>query len=306
MDKLERARDKCSGWAISYPFHTFDKMYPFTTENISGYIDKFDLKDKSLLTVGSSCDQVINASLKGCRDITLLDICPYTEDYYHLKTSAIEELDYDDFFKFLCHKGYYSIYIDNFNALNKKLFQKLRQTLKDKSSSSYELWSTILSEYKGSRVRHRMFMLDEDSMYAIKQYNPYLKSENDYLKSRETLQDTKVTFIEGDITKADIPKTYDNIWLSNLPAYLSASQIKLLFEKLKPYLNENGTMLFSYLYGINENTMYQPDWAEVYNLDKIRKTLGDEVELISFTGVKGIQFANKIDQDSALVYQKKK
>ena len=44
MDKLERARDKCSGWAISYPFHTFDKMYPFTTENISGYIDKFDLE----------------------------------------------------------------------------------------------------------------------------------------------------------------------------------------------------------------------------------------------------------------------
>ena len=43
MSKIERARNKCSGWAISYPFHTFDKMYPFTTENISGYIDNFDL-----------------------------------------------------------------------------------------------------------------------------------------------------------------------------------------------------------------------------------------------------------------------
>ena len=44
MSKIDRARNKCSGWAISYPFHTFDKMYPFTTENISGYIDKFNLE----------------------------------------------------------------------------------------------------------------------------------------------------------------------------------------------------------------------------------------------------------------------
>ena len=127
MDKLERARDKCSGWAISYPFHTFDKIYPFTTENISGYINQFDLENKSFLTVGSSCDQVINASLKGCKDITLLDICPYTQDYYYLKTTAIEELDYDDFLKFLCHKGYYGVLLDNFNALNKKSFSKLKK-----------------------------------------------------------------------------------------------------------------------------------------------------------------------------------
>ena len=306
MSKIERARNKCSGWAISYPFHTFDKMYPFTTENISGYIDNFDLEGKSLLTVGSSCDQIYNASLKGCKDITILDICPYTEDYFHLKTSALEELDYDDFFKFLCHRGYYSILFDNFNALNKKSFEKIKESLKSKSPESFEFWNTILSEYKGSRVRQRCFMLDEDSMYAIKQYNPYLHSEQAYLQARESIKDTKVQIIEGDITKANIPGTYDNIWLSNLPAYLSASQIKKIFERLKPHLNENGKMLFSYLYGITENTEYQPEWAEVYNLDKIRKTLDDELELISFTGVQGVKIENKCYQDSALVYQKKK
>ena len=120
------------------------------------------------------------------------------------------------------------------------------------------------------------------------------------------MKDTKVSIVAGDITKIDIPDTYDNIWLSNLPAYLSASQIKKLFERLKPHLNENGKMLFSYLYGITENTEYQPDWAEVYNLDKIRKTLDDELELISFTGVQGVKIENKCYQDSALVYQKKK
>ena len=38
-------------------------LYPFTTENINGYLPYFELKGKSLLTVGSSCDQAINACI---------------------------------------------------------------------------------------------------------------------------------------------------------------------------------------------------------------------------------------------------
>ena len=98
----------------------------------------------------------------------------------------------------------------------------------------------------------------------------------------------------------------DNQALNPADIAISASQIKKIFERLKPHLNENGKMLFSYLYGITENTEYQPEWAEVYNLDKIRKTLDDELELISFTGVQGVKIENKCYQDSALVYQKKK
>ncbi len=306
MDKLELARDKCQGWGISYPFNTFDKMYPFTTENISGYIDFFNLEGRSLLTVGSSSDQVFNASLKGCKDITLLDICPYIEDYFYLKESALEELDYDDFLRFLCYRGYNGLFFDNMKALGKKSFQQIKETLKDKSPESYHLWNTILSEYRGSRVRQRMFMLDEDSLYAITNCNPYLKNEKAYLETRKQMQDTKVQIIEGDIRKMDIPGTYDNIWLSNLPAYFSMSEIKALFEKVKPHLNKNGTMLFSYLYGITENTKYQPEWSEIYNLRKVRKAVSEDLDLVSFTGVRGIEEFNKKKQDSALIYQKRK
>ena len=55
------------------------KIYPFTTENISGYINNFNLIDKWLLIVGSYGDQVINAILHGCEDITLLDKNPYSK-----------------------------------------------------------------------------------------------------------------------------------------------------------------------------------------------------------------------------------
>lgn len=53
---------------------TFNRLYCFTTENINEYIDRFNLEGKSLLTVGSSSDQVLNAHFLGCNDITLIDI----------------------------------------------------------------------------------------------------------------------------------------------------------------------------------------------------------------------------------------
>ena len=70
---LDNAIKRCEGLVIyDKAFNKgFNQIYPFATENISGYIDKFDLKDKSLLTVGSSGDQVINAILYGCKKISV-------------------------------------------------------------------------------------------------------------------------------------------------------------------------------------------------------------------------------------------
>ena len=59
----------------------FDKVYPFTTESISGYMKHMDVKDKSVLTVGSSMDQALNACLYGAKDITVMDISKTTKDY---------------------------------------------------------------------------------------------------------------------------------------------------------------------------------------------------------------------------------
>ena len=67
----------------------------FANENIKGYIKRFPLEDKKLLTVGSSADTVINASLYGCKDITLYDICPYVKYYYDLKIASLLSLNYN-------------------------------------------------------------------------------------------------------------------------------------------------------------------------------------------------------------------
>ena len=80
-EALYTAKERCEGNIIldEASMNGFEEIYPFTTENIAGYIDYFDLQDKSLLTVGSSGDQIINAAFKRAKDITLLDINPYAK-----------------------------------------------------------------------------------------------------------------------------------------------------------------------------------------------------------------------------------
>ena len=67
----------------------FKNVYPFTTENIAGYIERLDLKDKSVLTVGSSGDQAFNALLLGANRIVLYDINPNTYEFLKLKKDLI-------------------------------------------------------------------------------------------------------------------------------------------------------------------------------------------------------------------------
>ena len=42
-DKIELAKSMCDGKKNSYKYNY---IYPFTTENINGYLDLFDFKDK--------------------------------------------------------------------------------------------------------------------------------------------------------------------------------------------------------------------------------------------------------------------
>lgn len=102
-EALYTAKERCKGNTIIDEEYIldFEEIFPFTTENIVGYIDCFDLEDKTLLTVGSSGDQVINAVLKGAREVTLLDINPCAKYYYYLKEAGILELTYQNLINFL-------------------------------------------------------------------------------------------------------------------------------------------------------------------------------------------------------------
>ena len=162
----------------------------------------------------------------------------------------------------------------------------------------------MYEDYKGKRIRQRIFSLDENNLFALVHSNPYLKNKFTYLETRQKLKDITPTFIEGDIRKTNLTSSYDNIWLSNLPAYLYLPEIKVLFEKLKPHVNDK--LLFSYLYGITENTIYDRSWDDIYNIKRIKKEVSSELAFHSFIGIKGIEGHIYDQKDGVLIYQKKK
>ena len=66
-------------------FGIHSKMYRATTENITGFLSNYDLKDKRVLTAAGSGDQRLNAYLMGAKDVTCFDINPLTELQLELK-----------------------------------------------------------------------------------------------------------------------------------------------------------------------------------------------------------------------------
>ena len=111
-------------------YNSFFNIYSFTNENISSYIPFFDLKNKSLLTVGSSCDQAINASFMGCEDITIYDLSPLVKYYYYLKIASLLSLDREDFLRFLCKSKCDGRIKLNASLFSRVYFEKVKQTLK--------------------------------------------------------------------------------------------------------------------------------------------------------------------------------
>ena len=158
---------------------TYSLMYTFTTENISGYIKYFDLKDKKLLTVGSSGDQILNAYMCGAKDITLLDINEFSKYYIYLKICAILTLDYLEFQKFFFLHGY-DIDEDyyNKNRFNVSVFDnKIKSTLRLYDYEAYLFFEELLHTFSCSRIFNYLFDYDECRNSVIRGFNLYLKDE---------------------------------------------------------------------------------------------------------------------------------
>lgn len=283
----------------------FNSLYSFTTENINGYIDLFDLKNKKLLTVGSSGDQVINASLKGCNDITVVDICAYTKFYFYLKKAAIMILSYDEFINFFCYDDFPVTFKKNKNVFNKESFEKLKQTLRLLDYESYLFWDDIFQMFEPLQIRETLFNSDEPKYKVLKYMSLYLKDEETYNKTKNIISRINPIFIINDIFNAKLNNTYDNIFLSNIGQYITPEEMKSLIEKLDNNLNEEGKMLMCYLYKTKKDTKYNEDWAKVYDLENNYKLYGKYISLFeSFIGTKGILFEDEEMKDSVMIYKK--
>ena len=284
----------------------FSRLYPFTTENISGYIDKFDLNGKSLLTVGSSGDQVINASLFNCVDQTVVDICPYTKFYFYLKKACILSFSLKEFMDFFCYNDYPKFCHDNKDVFSKEKFEGVKDLIRVLDYESYLFWDEVFSLYKPEKVRRELFSSDEDRSFVLQGMNLYMKDEEAFSKAKVKIRGINPKFICEDIFKVNLNRTYDNVFLSNIGLYCGIDRLKELVGRLEPYVDDK--MLLCYLYKTEENTKYKKDWSEIYDLKRLKSSLGEYITSFdTFCGVRGILFEDeKYDRDSVLIYEKRR
>lgn len=306
-NRLGEAINYCEGNNIysGDKFHNFKHyIYPFTTENINGYIDLFDLKGRSLMCTGSSGDQVINSILCGCKDISVVDINPFCRYYYYLKRVGILYLELDEFLYFFKYKDYPRVFEENWYVFDRNIFNKIKCNLRYIDFESYLFWDELFSNYNGVTVRKRLFSYDEDRSSMLCMMNRYLSSNIDYDMIRSLIKKVNPVFVESNLFDYSSNKYFDNIWLSNVCCYLSYDEIKVLFERLNKFLNDGGKMLLSYLYDYNKGMGYDDNWKDVYNFNKI-KEMCNGMDIVSFSGINGYKFGNDAMRDSVLVYSKK-
>ncbi len=281
------------------------RIYSFSTENISGYIDFFDLKNKSLLTVGSSGDQVLNSYFNGCRDITLIDINPFSKYYINLKIAGILSLSYQEFQKFFYRliNNYY-----NYGRYNMQLFKKISSNLKTIDYASFYFFQFIFNNYKRDKISDYLMNDDERNTKVLKKINNYLKDEESFNKFKTILKDVCFKFINEDIFKFQSNVKYDNIFLSNLCTTVNLYQFKDLLVKLNNNnLAVDGKMLIAYLWNTNfYSNEINFDWIQAYVMPATRYMLDSFItEHHHILGINDIICDKNYNSDLVMIYKKK-
>ncbi len=280
----------------------FNKIYPFTTENIASYIDYFDLKDKSLLTVGSSSDQVFNAVMKGCKDITVLDKSPFTKEYFYLKKAAIMSLEPEDFIEMFSLRNCPNEGDINNKAFNYDSVEEVLSNLIYEDLDSYYFWNGLFNKREVKEVRDKLFIHDESNTNTLLRSNNYLSSKEDYYKLQNLIEDIRPNFLIQDIRNPELDKGYDNIFLSNIFDFIKKRDAFFILDRVLPYLNEDGKILIYYLYSITLNDDI-PTIEELYDPNYVIRYVPYNSVLIPLPS---IEEKNIKQKDGIIVYKKEK
>lgn len=217
----------------------FESIYPFTTENIAGYMEELDLVNKKVITVTGSGDHVINAIVQGARNITTFDVNPLCEYYLDLKLAAIKYFEYEGFLEFLLNRENKCLDYDSFRKLE----------LKDSSKDFFER-KYFENNYDGKALRNSLLFINKyfNLESKIKQ-NLYLDKKR-YEELRGEIDKVIIRFISSNLKDLKLTDKYDYMFLSNIADYLSLmftdNYLENYYSLLKRFDVER--IYFAYLY----------------------------------------------------------
>lgn len=289
----------------------YSPVYLFTTENIRGMMNNLDIKDKNILTVSASGDQIFNMLLSGTNKIDSYDVSYFTKYYYYLKESAIKTLSYDEFFDFF----FPSKYRFKNKVFDNKLFLDILDNIQDNEAKYF--WMVLFNRYGGNHLYYSNLFIQ--NYYPKKTYiecNNYLYNEDNYMELRNRLNSYQYHFLWMNIFK-DISniycKKYDFIYLSNILDRLYCKnelefvlKTKEIILNLKNHLVENGTLGICYLYFYLEDYWETLDNRKLnsYGL-RLKYFQDDDYYYQSFNGISSIKREFGKESDALMMILKK-
>ncbi len=257
-------------------------VYPFTNEDIKGYLDNFDFEGKDVLSVLASSDQVFDIFLRGANKIDTFDINPLTKYYFYLKKAGIKTLTRREFLKF------FNMYVTkpyvrkgiNYLAYEKAIYKKISECLEGDYLS---FWNTIYSEFSGKDFPYDFYDSEHFAPGVLKHNTLYL-SDSNYNELKNNIDKLELNFTNCNLKNLinQLKSKYDVMYLSNIPRWMfdldesadtlfkiiKSDNIRFvnMLRKLSKNLNKNGVILANYCYSCSEAN----DLERVLNNRKIK------------------------------------
>ena len=244
-----------------------EDLYPFTTESINRYIEAMNLKDKSLLTLGSSLDQAYNALLLGANKVTVFDINVNVEKFHKIKSNLILTCPRNELYSRVNNS---SLFHDYSYSTEGSVY---KCNLYMHSDDNYELLREKLTENEISFINGDIFDI---------------KNSLDGNSYDRMILSNVVQYIGMYNRKKDVYKLLEK-----------------MFKTLKRHLNDDGIMQLLYFYNtkliIDDDDDYD-DFFDGYNLHKILKVLSnDDMDNFEF-----LEFKNDyLSKDAVVLYKKR-
>ena len=270
------------------PMSSVAPMYIYATENMKGYYSKLNLKNKRVLSICGSGDQVLNAYFYNAKKVIGFDLNKRAEFITRLKIAAIKEMDYKEFLYFFGRRVN--------TGFDYAVYKKFKEKLDNKTRRFFDrLYKEF--NYNGKKmVKSSYFRQRDDFESPLKLINAYLKSRRNYLKMRKILEKKSFKFISENIKDIHkkLKEKVDIINLSNVPNYYVGSLEKKGVEKpvenfynvllnLRKILRRRGKIFFySYSKKIypNKTALRVPLMAKESSIRKLKKNF--KVRCINF------------------------
>ncbi len=225
-------------------FGPLASIYPFTTENLAGYLPGLSLQGKRVLTVSASGDHVLNAWMFGAKDVQAFDLNLASRHYTELKLAALQTLDRRAFIDFFTREG------DDPLCMGR--YQKMRGRLGEDARA---FWDRVYAEAgRGDRLRRSALFKHYPSKEAQWQrYNPYLQSDEGYALARANAAGKPLDWVQADVSA--LPRLtrgpFDVVLLSNVADYTPKGELPAygrMMEALGERLAPRGTVVAAYVY----------------------------------------------------------